>query len=65
MSNADQRRQKKSGRQIRVFSDLNRELRPEDLARIIVAAGLKQARLEAAEGRVKTLSSDEEFDDEA
>lgn len=30
-----------------VFSDVNRDLRPEQIARIITSAGLEQARLEA------------------
>lgn len=35
------------GHQVWVFSELNGELRPEQVARIITAAGLEQARREA------------------
>lgn len=48
-SHASKRRRyrKSQGRRVWVFSDLNRDLRPEQIARIITAAGLEQARLEA------------------
>lgn len=39
---------KSSGRRVWVFSELNRDLRPEQVAKIITVAGLEQARLEAA-----------------
>lgn len=43
------RRYRKSpGRRVWVFSELNRDLRPEQIAKIITSAGLEQARLEAA-----------------
>ncbi len=48
-SHASKRRRyrKSQGRRVWVFSELNRDLRPEQIARIITAAGLEQARLEA------------------
>lgn len=47
-SRRDRRRYRKSpDRTAWVFSELNRNLRPEQLAKIITAAGLEQARLEA------------------
>lgn len=48
-SHAGKRRRygKSHGRRVWVFSELNRDLRPEQIARIITAAGLEQARLEA------------------
>ena len=39
--------QRSSGRRVWVISELNHDLRPEHVARIITAAGLEQARLEA------------------
>lgn len=42
------RYRKSSGRRVWVFSELNHDLRPEQIAKIITAAGLEQARLEAA-----------------
>lgn len=43
-----QRRYRKTqGRRVWVFSELNHDLRPEHVAKIITAAGLEQARLEA------------------
>ncbi len=41
------RYRKSSGRRVWVFSELNHDLRPEQLAKIITSAGLEQARLEA------------------
>jgi hypothetical protein len=41
------RYRKTSGRRVWVFSELNHELRPETIAKIITTAGLEQARLEA------------------
>lgn len=41
------RYRKSSERRVWVFSDVNRDLRPEQIARIITSAGLEQARLEA------------------
>lgn len=41
------RYRKTQGRRVWVFSDLNHDLHPEQMARIITAAGLEQARLEA------------------
>ncbi|MBP5802741.1 hypothetical protein J2D78_11665 [Microbacterium maritypicum] len=50
MTNRKSRRQyrKAPGRRVWVFSELNHDLRPEQVAKIITAAGLEQARLEAA-----------------
>lgn len=42
------RYRKTQGRRVWVFSELNHDLRPEQVAKIITAAGLEQARLEAA-----------------
>jgi hypothetical protein len=42
------RYRKSSGRRVWVFSDLNHDLRPEQVAKIITTAGLERARLEAA-----------------
>lgn len=45
---AGRRRYKKAhGRSVWVFSELNRDLRPEQIAKIITSAGLEQARREA------------------
>lgn len=41
------RYRKTQGRRVWVFSELNHHLRPEHLAKVLVAAGLEQARLEA------------------
>lgn len=41
------RYRKSSGRRVWVFSELNHELRPDQIAKIITVAGLEQARLEA------------------
>lgn len=43
-----QRRYRKSqDRRVWVFSELNHDLRPDQIAKIITSAGLEQARLEA------------------
>lgn len=42
------RYQRSTGRRVRVFSEPNRDLRPEHVTKIITAAHLEQARLEAA-----------------
>ncbi len=42
------RYRKSSGRRVWVFSDLNHDLGPEQVAKIITTAGLERARLEAA-----------------
>ena len=49
MSNrrSTRRYRKTSGRRVWVFSDLNHDVRPEAVAKIITAAGLERARLEA------------------
>lgn len=45
---ADRRRYRKSrDRRAWVFSELNQDLRPEQIAKILVNAGLEQARKEA------------------
>ena len=46
-----------SRRRVWVFSDVNRDLRPEQIARIITSAGLEQARLEA-EAQAQAQDSD-------
>lgn len=49
MTNRQSRRRyrKAPGRRVWVFSELNHELRPEQVAKILTSAGLEQARLEA------------------
>lgn len=48
MSRRSQRRYRKQpDRRVWVFSELNHDLRPEQIAKILTAAGLEQARLEA------------------
>lgn len=49
MTNRQSRRRyrKKQDRRVCVFSELNRDLRPGQIARIITTAGLEQARREA------------------
>lgn len=48
MSRKPQRRYRKyPDRRVWVFSELNHDLRPEQIAKILTAAGLEQARLEA------------------
>lgn len=45
---AGRRRYRKSrDRRVWVFSELNHDLRPEQMAKILVSAGLEQARKEA------------------
>ena len=58
MTNRSTRRRygKRSGRHVWVFSELNHELRPEQLAKIITTAGLEQARREA-EARAQDLAT--------
>ena len=58
MTNRSTRRRyrKSSGRQVWVFSELNHELRPEQLAKIITTAGLEQARREA-EARAQDIAT--------
>ncbi len=41
------RYRKSSGRRVWVFSELNHDLRPEQIAKILTSAGLEQARREA------------------
>lgn len=48
MSRKSQRRyRKRPDRRVWVFSELNHDLRPEQIANILTTAGLEQARLEA------------------
>lgn len=56
------RYRKTSGRRVWVFSELNHDLRPEQVAKIITVAGLEQARLEATAEDHATTHSDEEAD---
>jgi hypothetical protein len=52
MSRKSQRRyRKRPDRRVWVFSELNHDLRPEQIANILTAAGLEQARLEAEAAR--------------
>lgn len=68
MNRAGRRRYKKAhGRSVWVFSDLNRDLRPEQIAKIITSAGLEQARREAeaqaeAEARLAAPPDEEAHD---
>ena len=41
------RYRKRPDRRVWIFSELNHDLRPEQIAKILTAAGLDQARLEA------------------
>lgn len=50
---------KNRDRRVWVFSELNRDLRPEQIAKIITSAGLEQARLEAqAQADVEARNTD-------
>lgn len=53
------RYRKTQGRRVWVFSELNHDLRPEHVAKIITA-GLEQARLEAAAQQEATARTNEE-----
>lgn len=57
------RYRKSSGRRVWVFSELNHDLRPEQIARIITVAGLEQARREA-EARVDAEQRESDVDGE-
>lgn len=54
------RYRKTQGRRVWVFSELNHDLRPEQVAKIITVAGLEQARLEAAAQEAAAEHADEE-----
>ncbi|WP_152594877.1 hypothetical protein [Microbacterium profundi] len=54
------RYRKTQGRRVWVFSELNHDLRPEQVAKIITVAGLEQARLEVAAQAHATTHTDEE-----
>lgn len=58
MTNRSTRRRyrKTSGRHVWVFSEHNHDLRPEQLAKIITAEGLDQARREA-EARAQDIAA--------
>lgn len=48
MSRASKRRFRKvADRRVWVYSELNHELRPEQIAKVLTAASLEQARMEA------------------
>ena len=68
-SRRGQRRYRKAqDRRVWVFSELNHDLRPEVVARIITAAGLEQARREAdarAEATAAQPAGQPEGDDHA
>lgn len=56
------RYRKTQGRHVWVFSELNHDLRPEQLAKILTAAGLEQARSEAdaqAQREASSVEGDE------
>lgn len=62
---AGRRRYRKSrDRRVWVFSELNHDLRPEQIAKILVSAGLEQARKEA-EARAEAEARSAETDDDA
>lgn len=67
MNRASRRRYKKAhGRSVWVFSDLNRDLRPEQIAKILTSAGLEQARREAeAQAAAEARSTDTAGEQEA
>lgn len=58
------RYRKTQGRRVWVFSELNPDLRPEQIARIITSAGLEQARREAEAQADAAARTDEEMRDE-
>ena len=64
------RRYRKSrDRRVWVFSELNHDLRPEQIAKILVSAGLEQARREAEaraeeEARLASAAQDTSEDEE-
>lgn len=66
MTNRQSRRRyrKSADRRVWVFSELNHDLKPEQLAKVLVAAALEQARLEQ-EARRQQAREDEHADDEA
>lgn len=52
MSRSSKRRYRKvADRRVWVFSELNHELRPEQIAKVLTAASLEQARKEAEAAR--------------
>ena len=66
MTNRRERRRyrKSPNRRVWVFSELKHDLRPEQLAKIITAAGLEQARLEAeARDQREALPDDDHHGD--
>lgn len=67
MSRSPRRRYRKTAdRRVWVFSELRHDLRPDQIASIITAAGLEQARLEAeaaAEHAARTAETNEESND--
>ena len=46
MSRTNRRYRKREGRKVWVFSDLNHDVAPEQIAKILTTAGLEQARRE-------------------
>jgi hypothetical protein len=68
---ATRRRYRKSrDRRVWVFSELNHDLRPEQIAKILVSGGLEQARREAEaradeEARLMAATKDAADDEEA
>lgn len=65
MVNRPQKRRyrKASDRRVWVFSDLNRSLTPEHMAKLIVRAGLERARLEAEAKKEREAAQTEAQDD--
>jgi len=66
MTNRQSRRRyrKSADRRVWVFSELNHDLKPEQLAKVLVAAALEQARLEQ-EARRQQAQEDEHADPDA
>jgi post-segregation antitoxin (ccd killing protein) len=63
MTNRQSRRRyrKSADRRVWVFSELNHDLKPEQIAKVLVSAALEQARLEqeARRQQIQALQSEE------
>ena len=66
MTNRQSRRRYRTSadRHVWVFSELNHDLKPEQMAKVLVAAALEQARLEQ-EARRQQAQEDEHADPDA
>ena len=65
MTNRQSRRRyrKSADRRVWVFSELNHDLKPEQMAKVLVSAALEQARLEQ-EARHQQAQEDQDVDPE-